>query len=281
MSRLLAISDLHLNYEVNRQALLELLPRPGDWLILAGDVGDSPEHLEFALATLAPRFRQVVWVPGNHDLWTIPGSTHGLRGVELYEHQVELCRSYGALTPEDPFATWDGLGQSCVIAPLFLLYDYSFRPDDVPLECALEWAADSGVMGADEGFLHPDPYPSRSAWCEARCRQTEERLARLPHGLPVVLVNHFPLRRDLVRVPIAPRFSLWCGTRRTEDWHTRYHALAVVSGHLHVRATDWRDGVRFEECSLGYPRQWQAERGLAAYLREILPGPRLPGTPPL
>jgi hypothetical protein len=30
--------------------------------------------------------------------------------------------------------------------------------------------------------------------------------------------------------------------------------------------------VRYEEVSLGYPRDWRADRGIEWYLREILPG---------
>ena len=77
-------------------------------------------------------------------------------------------------------------------------------------------------------------------------------------------------------MPRIPRFSIWCGTRRSEDWHLRFRAAAVVYGHLHIPATHHRDGVRFEEVSLGYPRQWDAEKGPARYLREILPGPPPP-----
>jgi hypothetical protein len=47
----------------------------------------------------------------------------------------------------------------------------------------------------------------------------------------------------------------------------------VVYGHLHIRSTERRDGVRFEEVSLGMAKQWQNERGVEGYLREILPGP--------
>ena len=47
----------------------------------------------------------------------------------------------------------------------------------------------------------------------------------------------------------------------------------AVSGHLHMRATDWRDGVRFEEVSIGYPDHWIQSKGIVNYLREILPGP--------
>jgi hypothetical protein len=46
----------------------------------------------------------------------------------------------------------------------------------------------------------------------------------------------------------------------------------VVYGHLHQRATHMRDGVRFEEVSLGYPPDWDQAQGLQGYLREVLPG---------
>ena len=48
--KLYALADLHLRYEVTRQALQALRPHPHDWLILAGDVGETEEHLRFALA---------------------------------------------------------------------------------------------------------------------------------------------------------------------------------------------------------------------------------------
>lgn len=275
--KLYAISDLHLNHEANRRALDALPPQPEDWLIVAGDLGDSVEHLEYGLDRLVPRFAQLIWVPGNHDLWSVPGAKNGKRGEERYRQMVEMCRGFGVLTPEDPYPVWEGEGPRCTLAPLFLLYDYSFRPREVPPDKALDWAMQSGVLCADESFLSPEPYPTRTAWCESSCRLTERRLNEVDADRPLVLINHYPLRRDLVRMPLYPRFSLWCGTRRTEQWHTRFRTHAVVFGHLHIRATDWRDGVRFEECSLGYPNQWRPERGMQSYLREILPGPVIPG----
>jgi len=38
-----------------------------------------------------------------------------------------------------------------------------------------------------------------------------------------------------------------------------------------MRATDYRDGVRFEEVSLGYPRNWKQANGIQHYLYQILP----------
>lgn len=273
--KLYAISDLHLSSEVNRQALEALPPHSEDWLILAGDIGEREEHLEFALSVLTCRFQRLLWTPGNHDLWTLPLDRNGLRGEAKYRRLVSICRDYSVLTPEDPYALWPGEGPACLLAPLFVLYDYSFRPEHVPEERAVEWAAETDVICADEVLLHPDPYPSRSAWCAARCAYTEQRLLEAASGASLVLINHFPLRQDLVQLARIPRFSIWCGTQRTADWHTRFPVSVVVYGHLHVPGTQFRDGVRFEEVSLGLPQwNWDHGDGLRQHLREILPGNR-------
>lgn len=268
--RLYAISDLHLGFRENREALQALTPHPDDWLVLGGDVGETFPHLEMALDVATDRFSRVLWVPGNHELWS--NGADGPRGQAKYEALVARCREYGVLTPEDPYPVWEGEGGPLVVAPLFLLYDYSFRPAGVAREEAVAWAAESGVLSADERLLDPRPFESIDSWCRVRCEEAEKRLEEASQVAPVVLVNHFPLREELVRLRRIPRFSIWCGTKRTEDWHRRFRARVVVSGHLHIRSTDWVDGVRFEEVSLGYPRHWSADVPIDSYLREILPG---------
>jgi 3',5'-cyclic AMP phosphodiesterase CpdA len=269
--QLLALSDIHVEHQVNREALLALPARREDWLVLAGDVSDSINGLAWALDVLRPKFARLLWVPGNHELWSEP--TEQERGEARYAKLLAACRERGVITPEDDYVEWPLLHQGARlrIALLFLLYDYSFAPDEyVGRERAVEWAAEAGILAADEVRLHPDPHPSREAWCRARIQATEPRLAQAARTHGLVLVNHWPLRRDLVRLGRVPRYSPWCGTRSTEDWHVRYGATACVHGHLHVRATDQRDGVRFEEVSLGYPLHWDASLGAAHYLRRIL-----------
>lgn len=272
--RLFAISDLHVRHKANRAAVQQIAEHPDDWLILAGDLCERADDLEFVLDTLGPRFAQLLWVPGNHELWTTRHSE--LRGVAKYEGLVALCREHGVLTPEDPWPVFPFPSGPVRIALLFLLYDYTFAPNGMDKAEALAWAAEAGIMCLDEVRLDHGPYPSREAWATARIDAAEERLATEHADLPTVLVNHWPLRFDLVRIPRVPRFAPWCGSLRTEDWHTRFNARVVISGHLHVRATDWRDGVRFEEVSLGYPRHWDQEVEPNLYLRPILPGPAPP-----
>ncbi|KAI1104493.1 Metallo-dependent phosphatase [Jackrogersella minutella] len=282
--KLYAIGDLHLSYEYNRKALEELSPHPDDGLILCGDVGESAEHLELAFAAGKRNFGEVWWCPGNHELYTMGSAPRPhLKGEAKYQRCVEIARGHGVHTPEDEFVLWEGEGGPAIVAPTFTLYDYSFRPDGVSREGALKWAEELDTVATDEFLLHPDPHPSRDEWCRVLVAKFESKMeeARARHpGAAVVIANHWPLREDLVFIPKVPRFSLWCGTKLTQDWHTRFGAKVVVSGHLHVPRTDWKAGVRFEECSLGYPRQWEDVRTVGKninhLLREILPGPPAP-----
>ena len=280
--RLFAIADLHISYKFNEDELRELRPHPEDGLIVCGDIGEKLEHLRTCFDICTRMFAQVFWVPGNHELYTLPGDETGLRGELKYKECLSIANEHGVITPEDEYVTWQGEGGPCIIAPVFTLYDYSFRPDDVSREKALEWAGEEDIVATDEVLLHPDPHETRDQWCNQLIEKTVPRLEKAAAtGLPLIIINHWPLRYDLVRIPRIPRFSLWCGSKQTEDWHTRFNAKVVVTGHLHVRRTDHIDGVRFEEVSLGYPKQWEdardAGKNINDMLREVLPGPAYKG----
>jgi hypothetical protein len=96
---------------------------------------------------------------------------------------------------------------------------------------ALRTARAAGVLPADEGRLHADPYPSVADWCRDRVTATESRLAEI----------------------VGPT------------------VLAAVYGHLHIPRTSYHDGVRFEEVSVGYPREWR-RRGAAPPLPRVILG---------
>jgi len=267
--KLFAIADLHLSRPDNRQALLDLPAHSEDWLIVVGDVCENTTLFKKAMALLTQKFAKLFWTPGNHDLWTMPTENEAPRGLFRYNELVAICRQYGIHTPEDEYVCWPLCPEPIFIAPIFTLYDYSFRPQEVSLEKAVSWAAKTNVICNDEYLLHPDPLASRAEWCHVRCRYTETRLTEAAQHGSLILASHFPLRYDLVNIPRIPRFSLWCGTKRTEDWHTRFPVTAVVYGHLHMRGTHLRDGIPHTEVSFGYPQQWSQKRGMNGYLHEV------------
>jgi 3',5'-cyclic AMP phosphodiesterase CpdA len=271
---LVAVSDLHVSYEENRKIADRIEPgADGDWLIVAGDVGEIFADIERVLITLRQRFERVIWAPGNHELWTHPTDPVRSRGVRRYTDLVRMCRDNDVLTPEDDYPVWEGPDGPVAVASLFQLYDYSFRaPGTTTKAESLARAYETGVVCTDEMMLHPDPYPDRESWCAARLAYTESRLDAV--RLPTVLISHWPLVRQPTEVLYYPEFAQWCGTDRTADWHRRYRAVAAVYGHLHIPRSTVYDGVPFEEVSLGYPREWRRRAGEPRPVRHILDGRR-------
>jgi 3',5'-cyclic AMP phosphodiesterase CpdA len=271
---LFATSDLHVTHTGNAEVVETIRPEsPEDWLLVAGDVGERMSAVIDTLSMLRERFARVVWVPGNHELWTPPTDTDQHRGAARYDELVARCRAIDVLTPEDDFAVWPYSTQPLTIAALFVLYDYSWRTSElarVPLPDALARSREAGVLCTDEFFLHPDPHAERGHWCDRRVAVTAQRLAAIPQDQRTILLSHWPLHRHAVRPLRLPEFAMWCGTERTEDWHLRYRAEIAVYGHLHIPRTTWQDGVRFEEVSLGYPREWRRRARGPVTLRRLL-----------
>lgn len=270
--KLLAVSDLHVVHPENRELTESMRPESDDdWLIVAGDVGEKFDDIARTLQMLASRFAKVIWTPGNHELWTHPQDPCTLRGEERYRTLITLCRELGISTPEDPYPLWEAEDGPVAVAPLFTLYDYSFRaPGAATVSQSLRIAYEAGIVCSDEYFLHPDPYPSRGAWCRERVRVTEQRLSALDPELRTVLISHWPLVRRPTEILRYPEFAQWCGTELTADWHLRFRASAVVYGHLHIPRVTYHENVRFQEVSLGYPREWR-KWPPRALLREVLP----------
>ncbi len=270
-----AISDLHTGHTGNKPVTESLYPStPDDWLIVAGDVGERTDEIRWALDLLRKRFAKVIWVPGNHELWTTnkdPMQIFGRGPLRLSGRHV---RPDGHRHPEHPFPVWNEEGGPATIVPMFVLYDYTFLPEGTATKAeGLALAKERNIVGTDEYLLSAEPYATRDAWCRDRVAHTRKRLEDLDWMTPTVLVNHFPLVREPCDAMFYPEFALWCGTTATADWHTRYNAICSVYGHLHIPRTTWYDGVRFEEVSVGYPREWRRRKPYR-WLRQILPDPK-------
>jgi hypothetical protein len=90
-----------------------------------------------------------------------------------YQALVALARSFGVITPEDPYPLWPGSERPLRIVPLFTLYDYMFRPDEVPANKVLAWAAEEGMSVPTSTCCTPRPIRivppgARRVWPPAR-----------------------------------------------------------------------------------------------------------------
>lgn len=242
-----AVSDLHVRAPGNLDLVREHV-RPtnaGDWLIVAGDIAEDLDSIERTLGLLQSRFAQVIYTPGNHELYSRTRDT--VHGRAKYEAVIAAAQRLGVLTPEDPYPTFAGR----TIVPLFTLYDHSWRDSLMTPTAALAAARDKGIVLMDD--LAIAPYEDIAMWCRDRLRYSVRRLSAV-RG-PTILVNHWPLVREAMQNVRHQEIGLWSGTRHTQQWPQRYRADAVVYGHLHIPVEFSLGNVTHTEVSLGYPRE--------------------------
>ena len=232
--RLFAISDLHLDHRENRAIAEALQPDgPEDWLAVAGDVAHRQADIIDFLSRMRGRFAKVMFAPGNHDLWQVGASER--RGQDRYCHLVERCRAIDVLTPEDPYPLWRDACGAIAVAPLFLLYDYTMRPEGSTKAQVL---ATARVVCSDELLLSPEPFPDR------------EFLVRGAPGLhrrpPARVAGRDPNRSDLA-LAIASRAgrpAVVSGIRHVV-WHPAHRGLAsALSGGVRRLWTSAYSDVR-------------------------------------
>jgi len=117
---------------------------PEDWLMLAGDIGETTDHLHYALSRLTRRFAQVLWAPAIMNLWTLPTQTTwkedaaSARRSQIPAIGFQFAESTGYLHQRTRM--FSGLVRDASAAcSTLLLYDYSFRPDEISEEQAFDW----------------------------------------------------------------------------------------------------------------------------------------------
>lgn len=227
--RIYAISDLHTDFRANREALerAQLGGHRDDALIVAGDVADSEAVLRDTLQLLTSRFREVFFVPGNHELW-VRGEERD--SMEKFRSVLRICDQAGVRTgPARVGDAW--------VVPLFSWYDRSFDVNGEGAEDELEAWADryftrwpNGVDRIDTTFL-----------------EMNEPHVRRYDG-PVITFSHFVPRPELLPSVKYLRFRglpLVAGSLGIETQIRRIHPRVHVFGHTHIPEDRVLDGVRY------------------------------------
>jgi predicted phosphodiesterase len=118
--RIFALSDIHVDYDANARWIANM--SKSDFresvLILAGDITDNLQLLDWCLTTLAICFKKVLFVPGNHDLWVVR-DTREKNSLQKFKEVMSVVESSGA-----SMKTFRDHG--LLIVPLLGWYDYSF-----------------------------------------------------------------------------------------------------------------------------------------------------------
>ncbi len=239
--RIFTVSDIHIEYEENHRWLTSLsgMEYTEDLLLLGGDISDDIRLIAFALDELKRRFREVSFVPGNHELWVRKDRVDSLEKFNLI---LKICQELGVHTKA--FA-WD----STMIVPLLGWYDNTFVRGQEPDEDLVRVWMDFHCCKWPEGWDHLDAASGFLAMNDDSLRS---------YDLPVISFSHFVPRRDLIIQYIPEKYHGFCcvaGSSHIENQIRRLNSQVHLYGHSHLNQDDCVDGVRYINNAFGYPRE--------------------------
>src|SRR6266700_600127 len=238
--RVFAVSDVHIDYETNAKwiANLSIAEYQDDVLILAGDVTDTRRLLHWCLSTLAKRFKKVLFVPGNHDLWVIRED----RGKNSLQKFDDVCA-----VVESSVASMQAFHDRGVsIIPLLAWYDYSFGEPSEELRSV--WM-DYHACRWPIGFTEKDIVAHFAAFNNKQVSQRSDKVITYSHFLPRIdlMLGSIPTAKKLL-YPIL-------GSAQLDLQLRRLNPNIHVYGHSHVNHQVKIDGVSYINNAFGYPSE--------------------------
>jgi len=238
--RVFALSDIHIDYDVNAKWVTELsdADHQDDVLILAGDITDTLRLLGWCLGTLARKFAKVLFVPGNHELWVIR-EDRDKHSLQKFEDVCAVVAESGASM--DPYRA-----HGISIVPLLGWYDYSFGEPSEELRSI--WM-DYRACRWPHGFSERDVTAHFTALNDGKGVVAGDRVITFSHFLPRIdLMPWFIPSSHKVLYPIL-------GTTQLEQQLRTLRSQMHVYGHSHVNRQVRIDGVTYINNAFGYPNE--------------------------
>ncbi len=237
--RIFTVSDLHIDYEHNKQWLLNISDEEykNDILILAGDVTDNVREMSKAFAKLRNSFKEVLFIPGNHDLWVARDEDGNLNSLDKLQVVMNAACYYGIRMQPYTYGT-------LTIIPLYSWYDFSFGK---PLqETVMKWAdfmmckwpADYSLRDITNHFLGLN---------EANICLKNKTVITFSHFLPRIDVMPFFIPPD--RREIYPMLGSELLGRQVDRLSPDIHIYA----HSHVNVNTRKGKTVYINNAFGYP----------------------------
>lgn len=262
--RLWTWSDVHVDYAKNLELIKAVSPIDfrNDTLILAGDVTDKLELLEECLFALTERFANVVYVPGNHELWVRNSPTKNSLD-KLYDIQ-RLCESLDILTQPVRIGT-AAPERALWVVPLLSWYHGKGHPDTLYGE--KPGCDDRTAEMWSDFFLAKWPESMADDVAQYMLQQNTQAVEQ-PYDAPVVSVSHFLPRQDLMKPSkgifkyikaLDPypefNFSEVAGSQGIEKQIRQLQSSVHIYGHQHRNKIREYDGVTYVSHCMGYPKE--------------------------
>lgn len=251
--RILATSDIHIDYQDNRKWIEDLSDQEfvNDVLILAGDISDDLALIRSCFQHLSKKFFKVMYVTGNHELWV---ARDGIaNSFEKYDKVCAVAKETGILL--EPLHL-----ERVSIVPLFGWYDFSFgQPTNDLMEGwmdfhACSWPDNYNPFTINQHFLNKN---------RANLALTNETLISFSHFVPRIdlLPSYIPEKYRFLN-PVLGSVLL---EKQIRELNPDIH----VYGHSHVNRNLTIDGIQYINNAFGYPAEMRSTKKSLLCVHEV------------
>lgn len=274
MPRIFSISDLHVDFSENMEHMQSLssVDYQDDTLLIAGDVCDCMDKLAQLLTMMKHKFRQVTFVPGNHELWLRDGDIED--SLEKFSRILELCDQLGVhIRPfrvgENDVSVW--------VVPLYSWYRTE-DSDEYSLFIAKEGEDWEKSPWMDKYFCRwAEGLNADSGRIADHFLDMNQENIECHYDAPVISFSHFLPRKELIFdqpaaasrfcspdsvIPRYPRdpaphlnFTRVAGCGKLDGQIRHLGAAVHVYGHQHHQRNRRIAGVTYVSNCLGYARE--------------------------
>lgn len=271
--RIASVSDLHVDYLGNHPVIDAMVDRVRsekiDVLVLAGDLSSDVTKTLKLIARMANVASHVVFVPGNHDLWTpLEGAANFNANKTdtwfLYrEVYPEACHQLKIhYLPNEPLL----LGKNAVVGTCGW-YDYSFASSENNQIKSDHFSRGnfSGLQWADATrTCFRDKNGDRMKEPDIVQTMVDDLLAQLksvPKDVDNIIgISHFLPFKELLEEktsPIWAYITAFLGSNLIgEAFKTDTRVKNIIYGHTHTPREMKLGDINLISTPLGYPKEW-------------------------
>ena len=235
--KVFAVSDLHVDYDENDRWVSQISQSDytDDVLLCPGDISHHISSVRRTLEHLRRCFREVVYVPGNHELWV--ARREDSDSIVRFKEVLAVAEDCGVHTR--PL-----LIGGFALVPLFAWYDFSF-------------GAPSGHLRSAWVDFHACIWPGMEVPEVAEYFKSLNLPGVRTYDEPVISFSHFVPREELLPRPESSRAFLRpvLGSKDIDRQLRSLGSKLHIYGHYHVNGRREFDGVTYINNSFGYPAE--------------------------
>ena len=253
--KIAVISDLHFDinrsYNVFEELKKEIEKSGSDYLLIAGDIYEDFRVVSERMRKLDTSSSfSVLYVPGNHDLWSPEPSRFKIDYIYSFYADDERCLSSKSVVDGDVAFVGD-----------VAWYDYSFGNRERFTDEMFDKMSYMGRTWQD-GIKNPWTMENKAV-CEAQLEAIENTLKKVKGKKIIALTHMLPIKEFTVldARPEWEYFNAFLGSEKLGVLFEKYNVSYSISGHVHYRKEVQKNGVHYICPCLGYHSEWRFAKG--------------------